>query len=137
MLATRAVSWRLGLGHFERRHVWDEQMFRLYGMHRASSPLGRGLEERIASKTGKERGGCNAGCVAKQLRHEFRVVWPDGSVHWIRALPWLSGVPRQPSAWLAPTGYTGRSRRKNSEADHGPVEIGASAGGAASGSTTV
>ena len=90
MLATRAGAvgiwdWDISSGAL----VWDEQMFRLYGTaqdqfcHRLEDwPSRLHLEdrERVVGESNAALSG------EKEFDTQFRVVWPDGSVHNIRAL---------------------------------------------------
>jgi len=102
-LATRAASvgiWDCDL--VLNRTVWDDQMYRLYGvaknqtsnvdeawlaaLHPEDAP--RCLEEILMARRGE-----------KDFNTEFRVIWPDESIHTIRALALVqrdaSGKPRQ------------------------------------------
>ena len=89
-LATRAGG--VGIWEYEvadNRLIWDEQMFRLYGLTREQfggvyeswqaslhpEDRRRGDEEIQAAQRGE-----------KDYDTEFRVLWSDGSAHYIRAL---------------------------------------------------
>jgi PAS domain S-box-containing protein len=90
MLATRAG----GVGTWSNDLVnsmveWDEQMFRLYGISR--NHFGSAYEAWQAEMHPDDRQRVNEENEAtirgeKEFDTEFRVVWPDGSVHHIRAL---------------------------------------------------
>jgi PAS domain S-box-containing protein len=90
LLATRAGSvgvWDLDVAN--NRLIWDEQMYRLYGIPETSfsgiyeawqsslhpEDRARGNEEIHAALRGE-----------RDFDTEFRVIWPDGSIHSIRAL---------------------------------------------------
>jgi signal transduction histidine kinase/CheY-like chemotaxis protein/HPt (histidine-containing phosphotransfer) domain-containing protein len=90
MLATRAG----GVGVWENdlvNHVlvWDEQMFRLYGITR-KQPGGAyevwlaGLHPEDRQRMSELKEAAIRG--EKEFDVEFRVVWPNGSIHYIRAL---------------------------------------------------
>jgi len=102
-VATRAGG--VGIWAYDiaaNRLEWDEQMSRLYGITRAefigNYAAWQGLiypEDRRSVARGIEQ----ALQGEKDFDTEFRVVWPDGSIHTIRALALVqrdaSGVPRQ------------------------------------------
>jgi len=97
-LATRAG----GVGIWENDLVnriltWDEQMFRLYGITR--DQFGGAYETWLAGLHPEDRQQMNEKNEAairgeKEFDGDFRVVWPDGSVHHIRA---LAQVRRDPA----------------------------------------
>jgi PAS domain S-box-containing protein len=69
--------------------VWDEQMFRLYGI--TKDQFGGSYEAWLAGLHPEDRQRMNEQKEAsirgeKEYDGEFRVVWPDGSIHHIRAL---------------------------------------------------
>ncbi len=90
LLATRAGSvgvWQRDIP--DNRQIWDEQMFRLYGIDReqfsgAYEDWARCLHPADRDRVMAE----NAAAVRGngEVDTEFRVVWPDGSVHTVRAL---------------------------------------------------
>jgi PAS domain S-box-containing protein len=90
MLAVRAGAvgiwdWDISSGVM----VWDEQMFRLYGIARAQ--FHQSFEDWRNELHPEDREGvveeCNAALRGERdFDTEFRAVWPDGSVHSIRAL---------------------------------------------------
>jgi PAS domain S-box-containing protein len=90
MLATRAG----GVGIWENDLVnsvleWDEQMFHLYGI--SKDQFGGAYEAWLAGLHPEDRQRMNEEKEAairgeKEFNGEFRVVWPDGSIHHIRAL---------------------------------------------------
>jgi PAS domain S-box-containing protein len=90
MLATRAG----GVGTWDNDLVnnvvvWDEQMFRLYGI--SKDQFGRSYEAWLAGVHPADRRRVNEENEAtlrgeREFDSEFRVVWPDGSIHHIRGL---------------------------------------------------
>ncbi len=71
------------------RLVWDEQMYRLYGI--AAAQFGGAYAAWTAGVHPEDRARGDAGvqaalCGEKEFDTEFRVLWPDGSIHNIRAL---------------------------------------------------
>lgn len=79
---------------------WDDQMYRLYGAERDKNPSGDIIwRERIhpADKEYQDREIERAIAGKKEYNSEFRIVWPDGSVHIIRAMAVIeydiSGMP--------------------------------------------
>ncbi len=89
-LATRAGG--VGIWEYyvdENRLVWDDQMFRLYGItdqqfSGAYDAWQAGLHPDDLARGDKEINLALSG--EKEFDTEFRVMWPDGSVHSIRAL---------------------------------------------------
>jgi PAS domain S-box-containing protein len=90
MLATRAGV--VGVWDWDTSSdvmVWDEQMFRLYGIapgqfRHSAADWKSGLHPKDRERAVEA---CNAALRGESnFDTEFRVVWPDGSVHWIRAL---------------------------------------------------
>jgi PAS domain S-box-containing protein len=89
-LATRAGGrgvWSNDLVH--NVLVWDEQMFRLYGI--TKNQFGGVYETWLTELHPEDRQRMNEENEAairgeKELDSEFRVVWPDGSVHHIHSL---------------------------------------------------
>ncbi len=89
-LATKASGigvWEYDIGH-NTLH-WDSQMFELYGMNEkqfggAYSAWRSGLHPDDRARGDQEVGLAIAG--SKEFDTEFRVVWPDESIHHIRAL---------------------------------------------------
>jgi PAS domain S-box-containing protein len=74
------------------RLVWDEQMFRLYGITQAQFSGAYAAWQAGVHPEDRERGDAEiqaAICGEKDFNTEFRVVWPDGSTHHIRALALL------------------------------------------------
>ena len=70
------------------RIYWDEQMFKLYGVRRGQ--LKGDYESWLAALHPEDRARADAefkGALRgeKEFDTEFRVVWPDGSIHFIRA----------------------------------------------------
>jgi PAS domain S-box-containing protein len=70
------------------RLTWDEQLFRLYGIR--SDQFGGAYESWAAGLHPDDRSRCETEARdaidgAHDYRTEFRVVWPDGSIHHIRA----------------------------------------------------
>jgi PAS domain S-box-containing protein len=89
-LAVRAAhlgiwDWDIVANHL----TWDEQMYQLYGLTPADfasayeswlqgvHPEDRAYSDEISKQA--QRG-------EKEYDTEFRVVWPDGSIHWLKAL---------------------------------------------------
>ncbi len=69
--------------------VWDPQMLRLYGMAEAPPTGARMLWSSIlhpADRDAAQRAVQDAIDRLVPYEAEFRVVWPDGSAHWIKAL---------------------------------------------------
>jgi diguanylate cyclase (GGDEF)-like protein/PAS domain S-box-containing protein len=89
LLATIAGGvgiWELDVAN--NRLTWDDQMFRLYGME--PSGFGGAYETWKASvhPEDRERGDAEVQMALrgeKEFDTEFRVVWPTGGVHYIRA----------------------------------------------------
>jgi PAS domain S-box-containing protein len=89
-LATRAGA--VGIWDFDILNnllVWDEQMFRLYGIGKdkslsASQAWHAGMHPDDRQSGDDEIDAAIHG--DKDFDTEFRVVWPDGSIHYIRAL---------------------------------------------------
>jgi signal transduction histidine kinase/CheY-like chemotaxis protein len=93
------IAQHAGIGTWETdvnssNALWDDQMFRLRGLAPRSTALDR--EERLALLHPEDRAipldadpKANAGVPA--TAYEFRVLWPDGSVHWLasRSAPLL------------------------------------------------
>jgi PAS domain S-box-containing protein len=73
----------------ENRLVWDEQMFALYGIDEKDFSHTYDVWRRGLHPEDKERGDeeiRKAVSGEKDFDTEFRVCWPDGSIHFIRAL---------------------------------------------------
>ncbi len=89
-LATRAGGVGVWDYNITTNHLlWDDQMFALYGIGKADSP--DVLETWQGSIHPDDKEQTNRELLLavhgeKELDGEFRVVWPDGSVHNIRAL---------------------------------------------------
>jgi PAS domain S-box-containing protein len=89
-LATRAGgvgTWENDLVHGDL--VWDEQMFRLYGISR--DQFGGAYEAWLAGLHPEDRQRMDEDKEAairgeREVDGEFRVIWPDKSIHHIRAL---------------------------------------------------
>ncbi len=87
-MATQAGG--IGIWEYDvanNRHIWDEQMYRLYGI--TGGPFGNADETWLAGlhpddKLGGYEAIRMALCGEKELNTEHRVVWPDGSIHNIR-----------------------------------------------------
>lgn len=68
--------------------IWDEQMYKLFGINQGTTglkyeswmemvhPDDREMSGKVVSDTLANKG---------EYDNEFRVVWPDGSVHWLKA----------------------------------------------------
>ena len=90
VMAVRAGEvgiWSLDL--VNNQLVWDEQMFRLYGITREQ--FGGAYEAWLAGVHPDDRQRGDAEIQQglrgeKEFNTEFRVCWPDGSIHHIRAL---------------------------------------------------
>ena len=72
-----------------KRLVWDDQMYRLYGMN--GDQLADANEGWLAGVHPKDRPRVDAEILAairgeKEFDTEFRILWPDGSLHFIRAI---------------------------------------------------
>ena len=86
-LATRAVglgTWEMNLK--DRSTLWDEQMWRLRGL--APRPGAMTEAERMACVHPDDRDTVSSKLyvlthLQQPVAHEFRVVWPDGEVHWL------------------------------------------------------
>jgi len=66
--------------------VWDDQMYRLRGREPQSTPPDAQTRRSIAHPDDRERVSAMLAKAVAQGRsaaYEFRVVWPDGSVHWL------------------------------------------------------
>ena len=89
-LATRAGD--VGIWDYDvlnNKLIWDEQMFRLYGITR--DEFGSAYEAWLAGvhPDDRQRGDQEIQLALrgeKKFDTEFRVLWPDGSTHYIRAL---------------------------------------------------
>jgi len=89
-LATRAGG--VGIWEYEVRSnqlIWDEVMYRLYGI--SADQFGGAYDAWQKGVHPEDRTRSNAEIQAalrgeKEFNTEFRVLWPDGSVHYIRAL---------------------------------------------------
>lgn len=88
-LATRAA--RIGIWDWDVEHdrlTWDGRMYELYGLQPDHSQAA--YETWLQGLHPDDRAECDA-ITQQALRgeseydSEFRVVWPDGSVHWIKA----------------------------------------------------
>ncbi len=88
-LATRAAQ--IGIWDWDIQKdelVWDEQMYLLYGL--ASAEFG-GVYEAWLNGVHPDDRDATGDILARSLRSEceydteFRVVWPDGTVHWLQA----------------------------------------------------
>ena len=98
VLAARAGG--VGIWDYDivnNRLVWDEQMFRLYGI--TPNQFGGAYDAWKAGLHPEDRQRCDeeihlALCGQKDFDTEFRVLWPDGTTHSIRA---LAIVQRDPS----------------------------------------
>ena len=98
VLAARAGG--VGIWDYDivnNRLVWDEQMFRLYGI--TPNQFGGAYDAWQARFHPEDRQRCDeeihlALCGQKDFDTEFRVLWPDGTTHSIRA---LAIVQRDPS----------------------------------------
>ena len=71
------------------RRVWDDQMYALYGITRNTfggvyEAWRAGLHPEDSERADRESAAALAG--VRDFDTEFRVVWPDGTVHHIRAL---------------------------------------------------
>jgi PAS domain S-box-containing protein len=89
-LATRTASVGIWDNSVVENHtVWDDQMYRLYGITRAG--FGNADEAWLAGLHPEDAEAAKEG-IQKALRGEkdfnteYRIVWPDGSIHSIRAL---------------------------------------------------
>jgi signal transduction histidine kinase/DNA-binding response OmpR family regulator len=100
-LATRAGGvgiWDLDLEHgFEE---WDDQMYRLYAARREDYPNGSDAwKARIHHADRQAQDDAITGTIrtGADYSSEFRIIWPDGSIHTMRAIANLqydeSGVP--------------------------------------------
>jgi PAS domain S-box-containing protein len=91
-LAMAVMAGGVGVWDWEiatDRAVWDEQMFRLYALseERFSHTSESWLKALHPADRERTRAECQAAIRGeKDFDTEFRVVWPDGSVHNIRAL---------------------------------------------------
>ena len=102
-LATRAGN--VGIWDWDvtnNRLIWDEQMYRLYGITAdqfsgAYDAWQAGLHPDDKARGDREIRMALSG--EKEFNTEFRVVWPDGSIHFIHALAMVqrdaSGNPMQ------------------------------------------
>ncbi len=89
-LATRAG----GIGIWERdiasgMEIWDDQMYRLYQLNREEYPDGntaRNIRIHPQDKAEQERAIQAVIDTRSDYNSEFRIIWPDGSVHNIMAL---------------------------------------------------
>lgn len=69
--------------------LWDDQMFKMYGLKR--DDFSSTYEAWVNGLHPDDKGRCNSEIQAaingeKEFNSEFRIVWPDGSVHQIKAL---------------------------------------------------
>ncbi len=89
-LATRAGG--VGIWDYNIKHKmvnWDDQMYRLYAATRAEFPTGNDVwDARIheEDRTLHIKALDEAINGTKEYQCEFRIIWPDGSIHIIRAL---------------------------------------------------
>jgi len=120
MLATRAG----GVGIWDRdllgdRLVWDEQMFRLFGFE-----SGRSLDARQTWVEGLHPDDAlqiNEGMAAAargeaEFDTEFRVVWPDGSIHNIRAIAFVQRDDSGQALHLIGTNWDITPQKRSAEA---------------------
>ncbi len=68
--------------------IWDERMYELYGVAREA--FGGAYEAWLAGVHPEDRAYCNEAIQAalrgeKAYDIEFRICWPDGNIHWIKA----------------------------------------------------
>jgi PAS domain S-box-containing protein len=88
-LATRSA--RMGIWDWDIRKnkiIWDDQMYALYGLQ--PGEFGGAYEAWLHGVHLEDREPSNATSAAavrgeREYDTEFRVVWPDGSVHWLKA----------------------------------------------------
>lgn len=96
-LATRAGGvgiWDLNIQ--EGFEEWDDQMYRLYSATREEFPTGdKAWRARIHpdDKKNQDREIAMSIHAEKDYNSEFRIVWPDGSTHIIRAMAMLQTNP--------------------------------------------
>lgn len=100
-LAARAA--RVGIWEYDvttNGLTWDEQMFRLYGIKRGEFTGAYDTWERGVHPDDLERSVLELQRAVrgeKEFDTEFRVIWPDGSIHHIRAFAILhQGSPNEP-----------------------------------------
>lgn len=93
MLATRAGG--VGIWDYDIKHdteEWDDQMYRLYAATREEFPNGEQAWRARVHPDDRERQNreiTRAISGERDFDTEFRIVWPDGSAHIIRALAML------------------------------------------------
>ena len=89
-LATRAGG--VGIWEYEladNRMIWDEQMFRLYGIAREQFGGAYAAWQAGVHPEDRQRGDDDIQAALrgeKDFDTEFRVLWPDGSTHYMRAM---------------------------------------------------
>jgi PAS domain S-box-containing protein len=119
-LATRAG----GVGTWSNDLVnnvleWDEQMFRLYGITRdqlagAYAAWQSALHPDDRQRVNEENQAAIRG--EKEFDSEFRVVWPDGSIHHIRALALVKRDDGGKATGLVGTNWDITSQKQAAEA---------------------
>jgi len=101
MLATRAASMGLWDWDIQKNELtWDERMYELYGMNKSDAPMPyevwlNELHPDDMARSNLESEQAQRG--EKEYNTEFRVVWPDSTIHHIKAygqVTWdTNGVP--------------------------------------------
>jgi len=99
----------VGLGTWEwdpatDTSTWDAQMYRLRGIEPAAVPPNAPRRREMVHPEDRDRvdGLLNAAVAARRpAAYEFRVVWPDGSVHWLasRSTP-IPGIDGQGTQYI-------------------------------------
>jgi len=90
-ISTATRSAQLGVWEWDiiNDHlVWDDQMYLLYGLNKADFPAAYEAWLNGIYREDRERGNMATQSAIrgeKEFDTEFRVVWPDGSIHWLKA----------------------------------------------------
>ena len=121
-LATRAGD--VGIWDYDvlnNKLIWDEQMFRLYGITR--DEFGSAYEAWLAGvhPDDRQRGDQEIQLALrgeKKFDTEFRVLWPDGSTHYIRALAIVRRDASGQATHMVGTNWNITAQKRAEEALH-------------------
>lgn len=99
--------------------VWDAQMFNLYGIKSANFPGAYEAWLNGVHPSDRERGNAEIQMAIrgeKEFNTEFRVVWPDGSIHHIRALSIVQRDETGKALHMIGTNWDITEQKRNEEA---------------------